>query len=84
MVRGWRTAVAPEHESRRRLLGQCRGRELFATLTKELLGDQVFASREEATRRLVEFIEIWYNRQRRHSTLGSRTPVKYEEMLRAG
>ncbi|HKV49556.1 MAG TPA: IS3 family transposase, partial [Gemmatimonadaceae bacterium] len=28
-----------------------------------------------------EFIEIWYNRQRRHSTLGYRTPVEYEATL---
>jgi transposase InsO family protein len=50
----------------------------FATLTKELLVD-VFETREEASRALFEFIEIWYNRQRRHSTLGYRTPVEYEE-----
>jgi putative transposase len=53
----------------------------FATLTKELLGDSVFASREEACREVVSFIEIWYNRQRRHSSLGYRTPAEYEQML---
>jgi transposase InsO family protein len=51
----------------------------FATLTKELLADQKFATRDEASRALFEFIEIWYNRQRRHSTLGYRTPVEFEE-----
>jgi len=50
----------------------------FATLTKELLDDGVFATRAEACRALFEFIEIWYNRQRRHSTLGYRTPVEFE------
>lgn len=54
----------------------------FATLTKELLLDDVFATRAEASRALFEFIEIWYNRQRRHSTLGYRTPAEYEEELR--
>jgi Transposase and inactivated derivatives len=53
----------------------------FATLTKELLVDGVFATRAEASRELFEFIEIWYNRQRRHSTLGYRTPVQFEEEL---
>jgi transposase InsO family protein len=53
----------------------------FATLTKELLIDGVFATRAAASRELVAFIEIWYNRQRRHSTLGYRTPVEYEEQL---
>ena len=57
----------------------------FATLTKELLDDQGFDTRATASRAIVEFIEIWYNRRRRHSTLGYRTPVEYEEqVLRAG
>jgi transposase InsO family protein len=53
----------------------------FATLTKELLIDTEFATRAEASRKLFEFIEIWYNRQRRHSSLGYRTPVQYEEQV---
>ena len=53
----------------------------FATLTKELLVDGLFATRTEASRALFEFIEIWYNRQRRHSSLGYRTPVEFEEQL---
>ena len=56
----------------------------FATLTKELLIDRDFATRAEANRALFEFIELWYNRQRRHSTLGYRSPVQYEtEILNA-
>jgi transposase InsO family protein len=53
----------------------------FATLTKELLVDRVFATRAAASRAVFEFIEVWYNRQRRHSTLGYRTPVEFEEEL---
>jgi len=53
----------------------------FATLTKELLGDCPFATRTEASREIFEFIEIWYNRKRRHSTLGYRSPVDYETQL---
>ena len=57
----------------------------FATLTKELLVDGVFPTRAEASRAVFEFIEIWYNRQRRHSTLGYRTPVEFEEeVLKVG
>jgi transposase InsO family protein len=51
----------------------------FATLTKELLADHKFQSRAEASHAIFEFIEIWYNRRRRHSTLGYRTPVAFEE-----
>mgnify|MGYP001548318925 CR=1 FL=1 len=57
----------------------------FATLTKELLGDHPFATRAEARHEIFEFIEVWYNRKRRHSTLGYRSPVDYEtQLLRAG
>lgn len=54
---------------------------VFATLTTELLVDGVFATRAEARRALFEFIESWYNRQRRHSTRDDRTPTEYEEAL---
>jgi transposase InsO family protein len=53
----------------------------FASLTKELLADHLFETRSQATRELFEFIEIWYNRQRRHSTLGYRTPIEFEEQV---
>jgi transposase InsO family protein len=53
----------------------------FATLTKELLVEGLFESRAIATRELFEFIEIWYNRQRRHSSLGYRSPNQFEKEL---
>jgi putative transposase len=53
----------------------------FATLTKELLNDGTFPTRAAASRAIFEFIEIWYNRTRRHSTLNYRTPVQFEEQL---
>jgi transposase InsO family protein len=55
----------------------------FATLTKELLIDGVFETRAQASRELFAFIEFWYNRQRRHSTLGSRSPVDFEREVLA-
>lgn len=54
----------------------------FATLTKELLDDHEFETRAQASRELFEFIEIWYNRKRRHSSLGYRSPEEYERKLR--
>jgi transposase InsO family protein len=53
----------------------------FATLTKELLIDGVFETRERASREIFEFVEIWYNRRRRHSSLGYRTPAEFEQEL---
>ena len=53
----------------------------FATLKIEL-GDAFDWEDERAARRdLFDFIEVWYNRQRRHSTLGYLSPVAYEESL---
>jgi len=54
----------------------------FATLTKELLIDGSFATRDAARQAMFEFIEVWYNRKRRHSALGYRTPAEYAEELR--
>jgi transposase InsO family protein len=53
----------------------------FATLEKELIQRSDWQTRAEARRAVVPFIEIWYNRQRRHSSLGYRSPAEYEEEL---
>ena len=51
----------------------------FGTLKRELVHRQTYATREEARRSLFEYIEVFYNRQRLHSTLGYLSPVQYEE-----
>lgn len=53
----------------------------FSTLEHELLAGADFHSRHEAQRAIVEFIEVWYNRGRRHSTLGYISPAQYERQL---
>lgn len=50
----------------------------FATLKIELLGDGIFEDRATATRLVFEYIEAYYNRRRRHSTLNYVSPVEYE------
>jgi putative transposase len=55
----------------------------FATLEHELLAEADFPSRQAARRAIFEFIEVWYNRERRHSSLGYVSPAEYEERLRA-
>jgi putative transposase len=55
----------------------------FATLKTELVDDAVWATREAARSALFEYLEAWDNRERRHSSLGYRSPVPYErEQLR--
>ena len=51
----------------------------FATLETELVYLRRFATRTEARDAIFEFIEVFYNRQRRHSTLGFKTPVEFEK-----
>jgi putative transposase len=53
----------------------------FATLTKELLDHATFDSRIIAQHELFDFIEVWYNRQRRHSSLDYRSPAQFEAEL---
>lgn len=50
----------------------------FATLKTELVHGARWATRAEATVAVADFIEVWYNRQRRHSSLGYVSPVEYE------
>jgi transposase InsO family protein len=50
----------------------------FATLKRELVNRQRFATRAEAHRAIFEWIEVFYNRQRRHSALGYVSPEQFE------
>jgi transposase InsO family protein len=50
----------------------------FSTLKTELVYQNDFATRQQARSVLFEYIEVFYNRQRRHSTLGYLSPVEYE------
>lgn len=54
----------------------------FATLEHELLAHADFHSHDVARRAIFEFIEVWYNRQRRHSSLNYLSPVQYEAQHR--
>lgn len=49
----------------------------FATLKVEC-ANQPFASRAAARLAIFDFIEVWYNRQRLHSSLGYRSPADFE------
>jgi transposase InsO family protein len=51
----------------------------FASLKKELVHGADFATRAEARAAVVEYIEVFYNTQRRHSSLGYVSPAGYEQ-----
>jgi putative transposase len=53
----------------------------FATLECELLERRRFASQVEARMACFSFIEGFYNLTRRHSALGYRSPIRYEQEM---
>jgi transposase InsO family protein len=54
----------------------------FGTLKKELVHHRHYRTREEAKQDIFEWIEVFYNRQRRHSTLGYRSPAEFEAIMK--
>jgi putative transposase len=54
----------------------------FATLELELIMNATWETRDDARRAIFRYIETWYNRERRHSTLDYVSPARYEEQLR--
>jgi putative transposase len=53
----------------------------FGTLKTELVNHERYATHEQARRSLFEWIEVFYNRQRRHSSLGYLSPEAFEAKL---
>ena len=51
----------------------------FATLKKELVRRQSWPNRASLRSALFDYIEVFYNRRRRHSTLGMLSPAEFEE-----
>jgi len=53
----------------------------FGTLKQELVHHVVWANLEEARAAIHDYIEVFYNRQRLHSTLGYRTPAEADREI---
>ena len=51
----------------------------WGTLKNELVHHRRYETREQARREIAEYIEIFYNRQRRHSRLGNRSPAAFAQ-----
>jgi putative transposase len=50
----------------------------FSSLKNELTHHVVFSDQSQGEAALFEYIEVFYNRMRRHQALGSRSPVQFE------
>ena len=53
----------------------------FATSEFELIRKHDWHTRAQARRAIFRYLETWYNRKRRHSTLGYVSPAEYEVQL---
>lgn len=53
----------------------------WGSLKNELIHHQKYATRADAESAITEYIEIFYNRQRRHSRLGYLSPASFAEKL---
>jgi putative transposase len=51
----------------------------WGTLKNELVHHRRYETREQARREISEYIELFYNRQRRHSRLGNRSPTAFAQ-----
>jgi len=56
----------------------------WGTLKQELVHHRRYSTRQEAIREITEYIEVFYNRQRRQARLGYLSPVAYEHKFYAG
>jgi len=53
----------------------------WGTLKKELVYGEKYLTRKEARLSIFEYIEVFYNRIRKHSALGYKSPVQYDKLL---
>jgi putative transposase len=53
----------------------------FATVEIELIEGADWQTKNEARSAIFEFMEVWYNRERRHSSLGYLTPAEFDKRL---
>ena len=54
----------------------------FHTLKTEHVYFERYQTLEQAKQSIFEYVEVFYNRQRRHSTLSYKTPLAFEENYR--
>jgi len=50
----------------------------WSTLKREAIGEKKFKTRSEARAAIFEYIEVFYNRKRRHSSIGCKSSERFE------
>jgi putative transposase len=55
----------------------------FGIIKSELIHQEHFKGSQDTLRAIFEYIEIYYNRKRKHSTLGYKTPAQFEQDMKS-
>jgi putative transposase len=76
-----RHGLVPSMSRKGRCTDNAHMESFWATLKTELLAGRSFATRQDASLAVFEYIEVFYNRQRLHSALGFQSPVDFELQL---
>ena len=50
----------------------------FSSLKKEIIKKKIYATRQDAQSEIFQYIEVFYNRKRRHSHLNQLSPMAFE------
>jgi putative transposase len=75
LLRDW--GVIPSMSRRGNCYDNAVSESFFATLKKELIYRERYATHDEARTSIFEYIEVFYNRERLHSTINYMTPVAF-------
>lgn len=54
----------------------------FSSLKKERIGRRIYRTRQEARADIFDYIEVFYNKTRRHSYLNQMSPYEFEKTAR--
>ena len=74
----WRHRILQSMSGKGNCYDNAVAESFFATLKKELVRSNVYRTRQHARDAIFQYIEVFYNRRRLHSTLGYMTPQQFE------
>ena len=72
-----------QYESERQLLGQCSDGTIHELVQERMANHHAYKSVEEVRSSVFKYIEVFYNRERRHQALGYVSPVQFERAVNA-
>jgi len=55
----------------------------FSIIKSEMIHHEHFKGRNDTLTAVFEYIEVYYNRKRKHSTLGYRTPAQFDQTIKS-